>query len=747
MRQAGFAQFVKKCVVGGLVISASSLWVTQAHALSDPVQSLSMVERVMDEDGLPRAFDLTLHGIDYNKESYVWSISAQGAHGKASVVQNGSAVKVDYQPEPNWHGNDEFTVQLADGRGGASEVLVKVVVEPTNDAPVNKKPPQIIGHAIIGSILTARMGEWDDSIDGEKGDFFYSYQWMRAKDANSTELADMVAIEGATEQTYQVTKADNHLYLAVEVTAHDRSSGESVPLQTSAMSLPDKVGNYAPVIGLAPLKELEETFLVKAFEFVGNKSFTTEELNNALADYTDRELGITKLKEVTAEVTKFYRQKESILASAYLPKQEIGNGTVKIKIVEAEVDQITVAGNKSYNASYLKKIMEKAARNSPLKSDDIERGLLTLNTLPALSARSVLQKGGKPGTASVNVQVEESKPFGVSVEYNNHGSTSVSRERYQTTLSWDNIMGSGAQATAAVLVGETPKDLAYKTLDIQAPVGYYGTKLGVSYSTGNYDVTQVFSDLGIKGESTTGKIYVQHPFVLRRNLSLYGEVGVEGKNAPFYLLGTLNSKDRVRIAYAQVDSTFDLLGGSNTISANVTQGLGAMLGGSPNGTKTSRTGADNQFSRLQLTYAHNRQLHEKYSFYGTGTWQAADDSLVSSEEFQIGGQDSVRGHTSGAESGDNGYRTSFELRYTDPAATVPYMIYSFLDHGYVRRKEPLINQEKSAFLTGYGVGAMLNYTKFGVTGSMNLDMGWPIYPAVNTLKESPVVSLSTSITY
>ncbi|WP_159451304.1 hypothetical protein [Demequina sp. NBRC 110054] len=86
----------------------------------------------------------------------------------------------------------------------AASVLVSVPASADESLEFSSTPQgTITGVAKKDRVLTAEVGEWVPTPDS------YAFQWYR----------DGVAIEGATEQTYTVTKEDRGTYLTVDVTA------------------------------------------------------------------------------------------------------------------------------------------------------------------------------------------------------------------------------------------------------------------------------------------------------------------------------------------------------------------------------------------------------------------------------------------------------------------------------------------------------------------------------------------------
>jgi len=736
-----YLRTLKGCLAVFLALIVLSLLGIPSQTAFAARQSAAEVSRTMDEDSVPRAFDLTLYGSDADGDKVKWSIAQQPEHGVASVAMVDSSVKVNYHPNKNWNGTDHFFVQLVDAFGDANRIRIIVHVMPTDDPPVNRKKPGIVGKAKIGETLKVENGQWDDSTDSEKGAFVFSYQWLRSTDATKDSL---VPIEGETSRQHVVTEEDRKAYLAVRVTASEAGENPS-GLSASVTSGLRRVGNRAPMISLAAP---EETFVLNGFEFKGNHSHSSQELTATLKDYIGQPVSLSDLKKAANRVTKYYHETSQIIANAYIPPQEFeDNGTVLMSIIEGKLGKVTVSGNTNYTTDFIRERIAGVVDKSPLHSNDVERALLTLNQNPGLQARSVLERGSMPGTVDVHVDVKDKRPISLSQSYNNYGSASISRNRYTTGLDVINLMNFGEHLSAQIVVGDNPKNLTYGSGSLDVPVGIWGTRIGVTSTQGFYDVPILFADLGLKGNSSSSSIFVRQPLILSRGLTLTGEISLESRDDNFFLLGVRTSADRIRTVNIALDSSFNILGGNSIIAAKITQGLGSFMGGLKNGSvDASRYGGDNQFVRMVLSAAHSQPISSHWSVYGSVSGQWADDSLVTGEQLQIGGEGSVRGYVPGEQTGDYGYRGSVELRYTHQG-TLPWVAYSFIDHAHVWRYLPFVTQNKGDALTGAGLGLTTQYKFYDLATNIIADVAWPITPPNSSLGKKPVANFSVSTSY
>jgi hypothetical protein len=82
----------------------------------------------MSQNGVPDAFDLTLHATDADGDTLTWSISTTALHGVATASGTGPSRLIGYTPNTDYKGTDRFEVQVSDGNGGIATILVNVNV-------------------------------------------------------------------------------------------------------------------------------------------------------------------------------------------------------------------------------------------------------------------------------------------------------------------------------------------------------------------------------------------------------------------------------------------------------------------------------------------------------------------------------------------------------------------------------------------------------------------------------------------
>jgi hypothetical protein len=154
-----------------------------------------------------------------DESALTWTVSTAPANGEVVLQENtaraaepmGARIRFTYRPDLNWHGSDEFTIQVADEYGGCDSIQIQVTVNSRNDPPENTRPPMLECASDGAGALTVDVGEWNDDADGGTDAMTYTRQWK----------ANGEAIAGATGQTLDASQYTAGDTVTCEVTAWD----------------------------------------------------------------------------------------------------------------------------------------------------------------------------------------------------------------------------------------------------------------------------------------------------------------------------------------------------------------------------------------------------------------------------------------------------------------------------------------------------------------------------------------------
>ncbi len=470
------------------------------------------------------------------------------------------------------------------------------------------------------------------------------------------------------------------------------------------------------------------TLLVKGFAFSGNTVISQAELEQHTQPYVGHSLNLQEIEGVAAAVAEYYRNKGYTLATTYVPQQDIRFGVVTIAILEGRVGDISVSGNEHYSTEFIRSRFAQAMEDRVIRNVALERALLLLNEYPDLKVAAVLEPGTSTGSTNVHVKAEDKRPIHATLDFNNYGFNTVSRNRFGAGVEAGNVIFDGATLNLNGILGDHPDQLLFLTGAYAVPIGVHGTKLAVSGSDGRFDVGAELAALQIRGKIKTYDISVTHPFIKTRFQTLLAEAGFASKDNRLFALGTLTGDDRVRMAKLGVNYDRLDLSGRTYFSLYGFQGLGEFLGGMDNNALlTTRQGADGRFTKAVLTAGRVQSLGHDVLLVVRANGQATTGPLVVIEQFLLGGPDSVRGYQLGERFVDEGYTVSAETRVPlFPSLLGSTQAAAFIDHGTGRLRNPQPGERSSSSLTGTGVGLQTELPYFSTR--LRADVGFPIGP-------------------
>ena len=474
---------------------------------------------------------------------------------------------------------------------------------------------------------------------------------------------------------------------------------------------------------------LEPQVLVQAVEFSGNRTFTPESLSAQIAADIGKPLTFVQIEALARKIEAFYRDAGYQLVKVIVPEQEFGNDrALKLMVLEGWLGQVAINNNQRFSSEQVQEILRAngVKEAKAFKLSDVERALITLNRRSGIEVSSTLKPGSETGSTDLVVDVQEEARIKGSIELNNYGSENSGEYRLIPSLTLPNLSGRGDEMNVIAMTNVGSGDVRYGYVDYKTPIGTGTTSAQFYASKGNVGVGREFKVLEIEGDSLGLGVGLAHEYLLSARTSLGVSAWLEVQDMEQTMLGTVTSEDEIRKLRLGVSFDHSDLDGRTLASFDVHQGLGEVLGGmDSNSLMSSRSfaRADNNFTKVTYDLIRLQRLTPRLMvvprFYG----QYAFNSVVSSEEWAIGGVNSVMGHSTSAASGDSGFTASVEGRYAMFENDDRYQLIGRLDHGQVFIKKPLLDQDDKADLSGAGIG-FLARPYAGI--DLRLDVGLPI---------------------
>lgn len=446
----------------------------------------------------------------------------------------------------------------------------------------------------------------------------------------------------------------------------------------------------------------EGSVQINAIEFSRSELLDASDLQAVGQRFVGRRLGTADIQQLLQEVSRLYQERGILTGVPVLPQQDLQTGVMRILLVEGRLGEVKVAEPGQAQADWVKRWFDLSS-DAVVTQEALRQRLLRFNNVSDFSATADMVAGSQFGQTDLSIAVNDSR-------------------RVQT---WGFYEDSSAQASAApaqLAVGLRVLPLSAQggRLDLSLlsthagrtasaalgfPIGVQGWRTSLSASSARSESQVKGNDeaeLNLRGQSSALTWEVSRAWVL---------------SAP-WLTGTALSWSRHH-SRTLLDTSSDplldrhtrKLSWQGTAEYDTPRQRGGLRG-------SFHLGSDGHSYRYADLSGHWRHALDEPGFWqvkASGQLRMQPTGPLSSlDRFYLGGQDTVRGYSLGAASGDHGAAAQLELRRSlRDAGLESGEAYAFLDLG--RAKDPA--KATSERLRSAGLGA-----QWKVNDALGLEM-------------------------
>lgn len=453
---------------------------------------------------------------------------------------------------------------------------------------------------------------------------------------------------------------------------------------------------------------------VQKIEILGSTVLSQAEIDRITKPFEGREVTLEELRSIADSITKLYIDRGYITSRAVLVDQTVNNGVIQIQVIEGSLESIQIQGTRRLRSSYVRSRVRLGA-GKPLNTNQLEDQLRLLRVNPLFeNIEASLRAGSELGKSVLVVRVTEADPFESYLTIDNYSAPSVGSERLGANLRYRNLTGIGDEIAAAyyrsTTGGSNALDFSYTI-----PVSAKDATLQFRAAPNFYEITQPpFDDLNISGKSSLYEVSYRQPIFRSPRQEFALSVGfthrqsqtfVDGEPTPFGLGPDEEGRTRTSVVNLQQEYISRDTQGATALRSQFSFGTGLLEATvhedpTPDGRFFSWLG---QIQRVQR-FSNNNLLIVQADV------QLTPDSLLPSQQFVIGGGQSLRGYRQNIRAGDNGVRFSVEDRLTvvrDKNSLPVLQLAPFVDLGTVWNNPNNPNGiPGQRFLAGAGLGVL-----------------------------------------
>ena len=464
---------------------------------------------------------------------------------------------------------------------------------------------------------------------------------------------------------------------------------------------------------------------IRSIQIKGNTVFSEDKFNSIVQevegkDFTQQEY-IQTIQNITDKINALY-QKDGYIAAAKPSENDPNRGIIQINITESYLKNIRVEGTQQLKSYVLNRLQ--LSNTEIINTAKIEDKLRLLKQYSLFTDVIATIKPLNNHEKELVVTVKEAPTVAANVSVDNFSPATVGSERVNVGLNYRNLTGLGDEFSANSTISNTGGNKLF-AVGYQVPLNAMNGSLQLSATFNSTKVTQSpFDVLNIQGEKQIYEIFYRQPLIRSSTEELALSLGLSIDNGQTFIFdkptgfGFGPDKDGVSrtsvVAFRQDYRKSD-------ISGNWFLGSEFKIGtGLFNPTTNDSPVPDGYFLNWSGSLQREQRLSDSNSLLVRANAQITSDSLLPSQQFIIGGGQSVRGYRQNARSGDNGLSLSIEDRIS---LNSNFQIAPFLDLGTVWNVANNPNQLSSQpFLISSGLGIIWKPFKFI---QLRLDYAFP----------------------
>jgi hemolysin activation/secretion protein len=485
--------------------------------------------------------------------------------------------------------------------------------------------------------------------------------------------------------------------------------------------------------GVAPAipDSYQVKIMIKSLHVTGQTLYSEATLVALTGFRPGRELTLSELRGMASKIADHYHRNGYFVAQAYLPAQDIRDGSVTITVIEGRYGKVTLDNQANLSDYVANNILGGLKSGDLISSAPLERRLLLLSDLPGVEVKSTLVPGAAVGASDLIVDLTPGPHITGSVDADNAGNRYTGEYRLGTTVNFNEPLGYGDVATVRALTSGF--GLFYIRASYEIQLGQ--TRAGVAYSFLEYHLLKEFETLDANGTAHIASIYDNYPLIRSRNNNLYAGLAFNYKifedrvdaNSPPTIT---DKKAQVLMPSLYGDHRDNFFGGGLS-SYSLTWFVGNLDIQSPvaHSYDAATAQSNGLYNKIGFSAMRLQSVTESISLYASVNGQFAFNNLDISEKMELGGMYAVRAYPEGEAYADEGYVLTMEARMKLPKffERLPgqMQLIGFVDTGRVTvNKNPWTDEPNSRTLSGAGGGVnWMDYNNFSLRAYYAFKLG------------------------
>ncbi|MEY4563824.1 MAG: hypothetical protein RLZZ618_3101 [Pseudomonadota bacterium] len=451
-----------------------------------------------------------------------------------------------------------------------------------------------------------------------------------------------------------------------------------VSLLLSAGAVSEAMAQAAPAeAASAPAAQADELrFDIMEYEVEGNTVLSAMAIEAAVTPFLGPKRLLADVEAARVALEKAYQGAGFLTVFVDVPEQRVDSGTVRLKVLEGRVQRLSVTGSRYFSQGYIRSKVPEFSEGQVPNFNQGQRQLALVNRSESRRVQPVLKAGVLPGAVEVELKVSDELPVSASLELNNDHAAFTDPWRLNALLRYENLFQRDHSVTLNAITAPTqPSQSTVLVANYAVPLDSGNTVVG--YGVYSDSTVETLGSTTVLGKGTTLGLRYVVPFGASESSTHSLTWGVDYKSVDQRLaFGDQSISTPLRYLPFQLGygGNWSADGRQTQLNATFVAAFRRILQrevddcpradgsvGPEDQFACKGAGGDGGFSSLRLDLRHTHALWGG-SLGLRLTSLLSFQPLPSSEQFAIGGADTVRGYLEGEASGDRGLLGSLEWR-------------------------------------------------------------------------------------
>jgi hemolysin activation/secretion protein len=465
---------------------------------------------------------------------------------------------------------------------------------------------------------------------------------------------------------------------------------------------------------------------------------STSSLYKDLSDYWCSPITKQDIIDIKRRVIGYYRMHNRPVIHIQVPPQAVKSGVLQLVVYESRMGDVKAVGNKNFSSKKLEGYI-RTKRGDRIKADSLVYDLNWINRNPFRTTDLVFVPSQTEGYTDVELVTKDQFPLRFYAGVDNTGIAQSGHDRWFAGFNWGNCWGLDHIFTYQFTTGNHYNEFWAHSANYTAPLSWrhtldiYG---GYSEVKANLQGTP-----GVSTKGSSAQASLRYEIPLPPGLSILEEFtwGFDWKrtntnllnNDEFFFGKTVN----ITQLMVGINAGLETARTKNSGTIEVFWSPGQWLPDQQNSHYNDlRAGAKNAYVYGRASVASIFRLPSNFTFEPSLRYQLSSANLLASEQFGLGGYNTVRGYEEREVNGDNAIILNFELR-TPPVSLLglkeswkrsvqdELRFLVFLDYGYAKNHRRYFGERQFQYLMGAGPGLRYVIQKYL---TVRVDYGWKL---------------------